>query len=464
MRFLSLTLLASALLCISSLSLALPLCQFTHFETDCDLPLELLHRGVSQTLWPTLSFIKPDNCIHAIAIGGSITCGGGINLTSYADSVSKSWPTMLERLLNANVPCANGRHTVTNMCRHATASDVFVDIIAEWKESLTVPEIVQANLFVVETSVNDAVDLFNHNGVVDEHKYNHVQPEDNDYLVQQFQEFTEIIITELRSFPNKPAVIYLGASTHTSAPLRSAAPAQQVVAAYYGIPYVSIIDAIGPLINTSWYSSFYHIQDCCHITAGAHFMLARLLEYCINTQMDPWGTFNASLVSNPKPHFASPALVAMYRDSKPLRFPTTLDSHDAQFRSCRNETCDNTWAYVVERGEKAGLVSRTIGSSVSYVFTPAMLEKHLRSGVIHIQALSSYEHMGSMLVTVSSHNLTLFNSSFNCSWSVPASQSVEFAAPFDKAQAFADNVLNLRITNLGGGDENKIKLISITLL
>lgn len=478
---------------------------------------------------------------------------------------------MLEARLNADVPCAS-RHSVANLCVHAWTSDLWLDMVTDWRCQLeqqrqaggggparapnpgsafgSVPAAVaSANLFLLETSVNDAASLFSANGerAVHGNRDVDVAAGSGAGAARQYNDFgelAELLLLQLQSFPARPAVAFLGVSsvrqgrrrggggdqtgapasrgpgaltqhllviTHQPAPrpstapdqigrqprllpMRSlhpsAAPAQQAAARHHGVPYVSVLDALGPLVGSHWFEATYRLPkpDWCHITRLAHAAAGLMLAHGLQAQLDAWGAWGGAGVAPPTqpgpgggspqpqpqppldPLFASPDVVAMYATARPLRFPATLDFRDARFRGCPPGGRDCAaaaagWDYAVEPGGKAGLVSRTVGAVLGYHFDAAMLQQHARNGVLHVQALRSYEHMARMRVDlVTPPNHTLASSTFDCAWAQPSSQGAELAVPFDAAAALAAGSLAVALVNLGGGDENKLKVMALTLM
>lgn len=248
-----------------------------------------LSQGVvnfGQLVESTAHRLAGGHCLRFLALGGSITCGHG-TCQGDGNCLADAWPAKVVTQLNAVLPCTSSGggsslHNVTNACRPGVSSDTWVEeLMASRRENRVWHDGLPYDAVIVETSANDVVDLERHD--------RNVHHTADMALSTRSARYTELLINLVLSHGNT-SVIYVGASTHGNGwmgerpRMSDAVEAQLPVAIHYRIPYVSVIDAIGPLRTTvakEWYNNDfqpYRGADKLHASNLGHELISTLLS------------------------------------------------------------------------------------------------------------------------------------------------------------------------------------------
>lgn len=390
------------------------------------------------------------------------------------------------------VPCddnPNG-HEDFNECMKAHGSSTFIDMVMKsryyYAESLTntsdskqiisatearfTTRLISADLVMVDTAINDC---------------------DNERCGNA-QNMTEILIHLLMQLPNFPSILYLGTSSKGPWKDRMDTPrnfrfaevseAQSEVARYYHLPYISVLDALGPF-DTPEKVNFYlfsyqngnritnrwshHPSELGHEILAAlimHFMLVRYSGNGFQFHHDGDGEENASVTRlfASQDHRIPEKLMKITQDELDTYLngkPVTVDANNYLPSPLSSE-----WEYKEDVQGKPGLMSFTVGSSVSYVIPmdPTTMTKF----TLHISLLKSYEHMGHVSVEVLFDDQKIADRTIDCLWQKQSSEAVIEPIDFYLRTNSLTKQLVVIFTIVKSHpprEENKIKLLGISL-
>lgn len=257
-------------------------------------------------------------------LGGSITQGHAFNDKNpdKPKFMTDAWGAGLKALLDSRFPCGGEGHTLRNEARSAAATDMHLDLVCAWAQNATSP-LATADLVVVESSVNDV-------GNIGQTADTHLNNE------ERVLKYTELLIARtLRAYtPNNPALLYLGVSTRGVWRRRGdersdAALTHLKVTRHYGIPHVSVMDALGPFATDSqewWLENTFKDDRIGHPTRLGHDLAASLvmqqllaLILSLEHPMLPASVPPSPFALPAKLLAASEAELASYVDGRPLR-------------------------------------------------------------------------------------------------------------------------------------------------
>lgn len=286
------------------------------------LSLNVLSKSLLNTGQLKVGILSPDTlkiqCLRIVVFGGSITRGCGRmqyhedapgddpKSLDFGCNFENSFGAKLAIELNQKYPCVDpstgNQHIVNRIMQARAPIDNLVENLIRYKidsdsDSLLMRE---CNLFIIETSVNDALDVFSDiDGVSLEHiPHGNIQQrwgdEDSQSNIETtLKGFYELTIGILKSFPNKPDLLFLGSSLNLNRPTlstQSTIYVQQEVARYYNIPVISAIDMFGSANHTDimsptvleWFKLggwMIGHGDCCHIRKTSNRILAKAILY-----------------------------------------------------------------------------------------------------------------------------------------------------------------------------------------
>jgi hypothetical protein len=189
----------------------------------------------------------------------------------------------------------------------------------------------------------------------------------------------------------------------------------------YNIPHISIVDGFFPFdaeTKRYWFLHLFRVDYCCHTTVLGHRMIAASLFKFIQVQICMGRNLvfqalqtlsNSSIgdlaslravpqprLSLPAPIFVKPDDLKMYEGASPLYVPTTVNI------SSQYLVANQGFSLYADHAGKVGFIATTIGSSFELVFQPSMVAAHALAGVVKVQYLGSYAHMGTMQLTLTS--------------------------------------------------------------
>jgi hypothetical protein len=166
------------------------------------------YMGNGSSFYNVAHKLAASECLHIVVLGGSTTCCSSLNnnhpgkCRDGGQGSKDAWPSALEALFNAHSPTCKpssnvAKHTVINLCQQAVGTNVWVDLVSNWKASKDHP-IYLADIIIVETALNDVEEL---------RVSGQVHFGDGDLRIE---EETEILIRLLLQLPQRPALVYLG--------------------------------------------------------------------------------------------------------------------------------------------------------------------------------------------------------------------------------------------------------------
>lgn len=135
-----------------------------------------------------------------------------------------------------------------------------------------------------------------------------------------------------------------------------------------------------------------------------------------------------------------------------------------------------------DRPGKPGLIATTLNATATFHITGPQVSAHMLVGQLAIAVLKSYQHMGSVNVTVSSlpavpgggcaaasdsNLIQILNSTvIDCHWVTKASQPTIQELPFDRGAVPKGHCLQVVfrvVPSVPARPEDKIKLLGLTL-
>lgn len=356
--------------------------------------------------------------LNVYVVGGSITCGAGQNRATRPDSPCPSlksgipcyddaWPKKLEDILNTRYPCSQPgvRHTVVNDCVGGVASDYWVDKFAQDRRILDHP-LTTADVVLVETAAND--------GWLE--------------TTTEAQVNTELLARLLRRLDSRPLAMWITASWHGGAynwtdPAvarrklgyhRDAEDEHLKVMRYYNIPHISVLQAFQPLAGSVARHEFLQNvfqTDVVHPSRLGHKMIASIVAHRLTKQ-----TRVASRAGIWFAGYSSSAYIIPRVLSREAAHQATIldrvDEEPLHFDFITHSSVQNMTGSIVERSGfefvedvpgKLGLIGTTVGSNVTLALPD------LKTGLVHIGALHSYQNMGLMTVSLIVPDLNISN-------------------------------------------------------
>ena len=436
-------------------------------------------------------------CLRVVVFGGSSTCGqflpkdileqdptwDGVRSTTYTgnhtdspNGTADAWPAVAEEMLNEALPCSydgKQQHVVYNMCEPGAGTEYWIDAVAEASaepDGDLARALGIATVVILETEMNDVVTPNVEWGA-------NPQAE----LLVQVETVVRMIMARIGS----PSVGFLKLKSlgHWDAETMHIA-----VSKHYQLPHVSVPDAFGrvepggPLeawLRDSFQTDGLHPSKLGHRIIGR--LVAQFLVRLVHSQRRPPLPFLAQEPTVAPMLYASNATVAAYLASVPLRIVTTEAFAGNVNRYVRPpHSMSAGWAFVTESKGRRGLVSFAVGDAVSFSLTSAETKKHLRSGLVHVHLLRSYEHMGTAVVEASvpsapgcdlAQKITIDSAHVDCLWQERVSEqrvtelSVPPSAvcPPDAAECSCLLVTVRVAESAPARVENKIKLTEIVI-
>ncbi|GIL64503.1 hypothetical protein Vafri_18409 [Volvox africanus] len=382
------------------------------------LTRSIIHYGDTAMFGRLHEKLNGRQCIRVMFIGGSVTHGHGL------PNGSMPYPMLFKRALRSAFPC-KGYHNITVASKGATATDFWIDYLVGRQEVL----LADLDLVVVDTAMNDIHELVMRagRGAADPNAFirSHteilmsmiLQESDRVKGVHAATPSSAADCTNESNYTRKwtgAAAIWLGTSTRRTSVWRGPLPrstdavhVQLPVAMTHGVPYISIIDGLGPFSSTSsqqwmknkWYSE--PVKDM-HPGPWGHKALAKALVHFLDEQARylrqlPWQQDIYSPVYCPRaPAFVAQNTIDMYLDMTPLHIPTVyLQETKPRMSRCRD------WTIKSDVLGKPGLISWKAGAQCTIFALPAEVVRHpVEAGEVHVLVLKSYEHMGWLRVTV----------------------------------------------------------------
>ncbi|PNH10075.1 hypothetical protein TSOC_003240 [Tetrabaena socialis] len=262
--------------------------------------------------------------------------------------------------------------------------------------------------------------------------------------------------------------------------LSDAVHAQLPIARHHGVPFVSILDGIGPFSSpdsVTWLTEKFYCDQCCHPTPLGHKLSALAIMQFLKVQHahtllgQPWRAGSQSPLYCPRePKLADSRDISLYVDSHPLHIYTTTQSEVDQRTLCK-EMCVN-WSVFEDVRGKPGLISNITGAQCCLVVHPDEVKRHLVVGELHVLGLKSYSNttgVGTVAVIAaqagaqcgSTQGETVGTSTIDFKWDQHASEISTDVIYLSKPAA-ADTTLLICILNVGPLP-TKVKIHKLTL-
>lgn len=209
------------------------------------------------------------------------------------------------------------------------------------------------------------------------------------------------------------AALWLGTTTRRSEIWSGPVPrstdavhAQLTVALRHGVPYISVIDGLGPFATSAsqrWLAKNWYTEPKKDIHPGpwGHRALAKALVHFLTQQQLrqaqlPWKDPQPALYCPRPPAYINASLLDMYLDNNPLHVSTVY----APAAAPRMVHCDG-WLVTADVPGKPGLLANTVGTRCTLLAFAEEMQRHpVLVGEVHVLLLKSYEHMGRLRVTV----------------------------------------------------------------
>ena len=397
-----------------------------------------------------VSKFQTGKCLNVVTIGGSVCLGssfGDRNVSSTPRGPEDAFPKLFETLLRNGLVCDGGQHEVYNGCVYAVASDHWVDQLARKDTDLSL-RLQNADLVVVDTSVNDFFDLPHNPGL-----HSNLDNTERDIKL------TEIIAHMIFALPKTPTLLYLGTSDHKAgnpAHPGNMIEAQNKVAAYYGFPCVSAVAglSIDTAAKESWFSNVFRADACCHPSVLGHQIIAHTLMAWLTTQASgvraEWPTGRTI----PPPQWNTQQSIKSHVNNiAPRYFDATTQYASAPLDAWR----------VVDEGKngrkKIGLVSTMVDSIATWNFQP---EQTIRTS-LHVEYLRSYEHMGRFELAQCAANVTNpAKGVIDGLWETKESQLQVEVFPI-RIEPNQPACFTVRVLETTGRSESKVKITSFLL-
>ena len=420
------------------------------------------------------SALKSAHCTHCVyCTHMCIMVSAPSNSSSFAHACADTWPQLFIEDLNRALPCSGGQHTMQNLAESGASSAWWVDTILGSRAAYY-----DYDAVLVETALNDVEELARE-GRNTKAKDAYLKSE------RVVGKYTEILINMLLNLPKRPAVFYFGASTRLrynfTVEFGRTADSVHVhvpVTRRYGVPHVSVIDGIGPFLNSvpdkiQWLKG--QLDWCCHGTILMHKIGARMLMDLLMSQYWSWQVAPGVMPAyTPRsPLFSTQSELQMYCNATPFPLATIREA-DVPFRLVN---LSHGFVSMEDVPNKPGLISNVTGSTVVYQLKPQQISNNLKMGVLHVEHLRSYKHMGSFVMEVRSVNSTngecgdvltstlLATKTIDSAWKELVSEVQVDEVRFDVG-GMTDRCLILNVTIVPSSpprEENKVKLVGVVL-
>ena len=381
------------------------------------LEKSVLNRAGSSLRMKSISQkLDAQHCLTFTVLGGSVSCGDGKSTTHpsrESNGKSGAWPAFFEKLINDRFPCYstnNGSnvHEVLNLCEVAKGSDHWIQLFARKKDANDSfkfwSAVNRTNIFLIDTSLND---LFGKG-------YTLGVPNANRTMMQ-----TEILIRLILMIEQAPAVLYLGASSQShceeskgctdwgwEGQARTDAVEHQLpIAKYYNVPFVSMIDALGPFTTKELLDFWLTVCkiDRRHLTVFGSKLLAALAVHFLAVHVN---SFRHSLLDGNKPSLTAdnippPLLVddrtfSIYTKSEPIEIDPLSNYCKSNPSRCGFLMETSSFLLQEDVPGKPGLIAQDVGSAVDFFLHPKLLNERISFGLLRLSVLMSYRHMGTL--------------------------------------------------------------------
>lgn len=358
-----------------------------------------LSAGDSALFAPVGGRLRAGLPLRVLALGGSLTCGAALGNVSRPDrpnGTEDAWPALLELSLNERVALTGGaRHSVLNSCRHAVASDTWVDSLAAWAHPSADQVTAPANPFadasfdvvVIETAINDVAEL-----ALSGSRDAHLHPD------ARVRKYVELLLLQLLDLQPRPALLWLTASSREGPwaggeRLGDATWLQAPIIRHHGAAMVSLIDALGPFVSEAqkrFFSYDIRVDGWGHITRLGHalnagLVLQTLLSQSLSSAPMLPGEAAAAYVPRPPLHVTD-VDAAMYLRARPLSISLLRDG-----ANYLQEAGAQGWAVFEDVPGKPGYIANGTGASVTWALDPPLVAAHILSGRLHVTSLRSYK-------------------------------------------------------------------------
>jgi hypothetical protein len=387
------------------LRLLLLSCALAHVEPGCTdagpvvLTPEALFRGTlnygnSSMFARAHAKLASKKCLHVVAFGGSATVGAGnlghdglnrAGTTEAAAGLAHAFPAQLEALLNERYPCAPG-HNVTNLGRSGMTTLYWVERAQMYYATR---ELSGVDMFIVETALNDMIDI--------------------SHLSQRTEVLVQLLLSMNATDP--AGIMYVALSSADEKLWESANPfgpgsdtalAHLVVTKPYGIPHMSLYDALGPWGTPErrhWWRTVYKYDDT-HPTVLGHSLIAKQISDMFHSVIESLGANTACLFKPhkyqvPAPLFVSPDELAAFFGTPLLvdfeHLPANWLARAVGFELASD----------IPGKKPVGLLAHNVGAEATVLLPSDQWIPHIRAGLIDVMSLSSYNHMGSFILNAS---------------------------------------------------------------
>jgi hypothetical protein len=408
-----------------------------------------------------------------LTIGGSVTCGVG--------AAGREWPVALVDVLATVLPdCTGGtEHVVHNGCQRSASSDHWVDLLSVLDEGDRGRSVwggrkrsqffvSDYDLVILETTVNDVGDLER----LDKDASNTgLTP------ALRSQKYTELLIRLLLEAGT--CVMYFSVASRANdwkspGPRRPDVTLAQVeVARHYNVPYISMLDAYGPLktneARKSWHKLYYALgfhPNQLHHTVAAHLVASALLRHrapLLQPQIFPGFEGFQQFEANYPPLVVSARDLQLYTQSHPLHVSTSLPRQTLKDISFL--TTATGFTKYEDVPHKSGLIATTIGAVAIFSLPASAVAAHIVLGVINLSILKSYEQAGCVKVATSTSTRPKI---IDCLWNVHVSEPVVEELRFRAPPANSSFEVTLTVVNCPTSAQarrngTKVKILGLTL-
>ena len=422
----------------------------------------VINFGAPELLANVSAKLLSGQCLRVVALGGSITCataGGLANRSDHPQSVADAWPARFVAALNAAFPCGTAGHSVVNLCQGAVASDFWVERVSEWRAAgaeagpqAAPSPLAGADLFVVDTAHNDVMELRGR-----EHHLN------DEARIGKYNELLISLLLRPQRAGNgteaTPAVMYIALSSRGGFDSRAAAEpsggrgdgvwAHAAVTRHYGVPQVSVVDALGPFAPGSaaaaWFADVYKADGWGHPNVvghqlGAALLFQLLLAHVASLRLRVLPSLGAADAALPPPSYAPPDTLLyatddelrMYTEGSPLHV-NALDGDPA--RGLVRVVARTGFEPKTDvPGKPAGLIASAVGAFSTWLVPPATLASRVGRlrGSLHVLSLKTYDHMGTLRVEM-------------LRTAAPDCEALNFSAPLSREALGLETLANATI-------------------
>ncbi len=411
------------------------------------------------------------------AIGGSITCG-----TTLDDKRGDRYATQLNNLLNDKYrdrlgagarpgPESGANANKINVhCGSGETTETWADVLLRNSNNPNHPliaDLLASDIVILDTAVNDIEEV-----LTGWRNQNH------------FMKQLELLIVNLLAYPRLNIVI-VGTCTrngpwdgrvetrHGDSLLSYIALCRK-----YGITVVSTVDGLGDLAvnaetRTWWSDSFTSSVDNTHPSKLGHTLIAYLLLDLIMMQSE--SNYQYLRV----PDVAVERAPLYWENYEVLNAnivvrPVTINLlHSRTMLKNAFVRLHGDWRVYEDVEGRPGLISTSIGSTMSFYLTPAMT-KNLTQWIVHIDALQSYEHISCLAVRYRIGEIGVVHSTiFNMQWDARISEHSILEVNLNRTRSAVDShspsiLLELVNSYCDGNNStdrevNKIKAFAVTI-